>query len=249
MEILNPIYCLQHSTPWEYSIPQTMDFNIQRRGNIQSEIPLRLSCIFVRSWSRLLHGEPQRCNWYWNYVPAIFHSWQRCKAFVSQRIQTASGEPPSLMFNTHQKLFLRVKAVGSWGHSPLSTTERKNAWSVNVSFRYIFMPWCLIKHRNYLSPYHTFKVIKMVAATYFLIRSSLCSDKKISSSATSQSTYDNQSKKSTHPLLLPDPLIINLILNQTLYAHCLRNTEPQINRMFRFPEDHQPSSQNILQTL
>ena len=124
----------------------------------------------------------------------------------ARRLFHKESKPPSLMFNTHQKLFLRVKAAGSWGHSPLSITERKNAWSVNVSFRYICMPWCLIKHRNYLSPYRTFKVIKTVAATYFLIRSSLCSDKKFQV----QPLYNlrmtiSLKKKSTHPLLLPNP--------------------------------------------
>jgi len=40
-------------------------------------------------------------------------------------------------------------------HSPLSSAEVKNAWSLISTPQYVFMEWCLIKYRNNL-PYYSF---------------------------------------------------------------------------------------------
>jgi hypothetical protein len=46
-------------------------------------------------------------------------------------------------------LFLGVKRPGrAADHSPPSTAEIKNAWSYTSSPPYVFMAWCLVKHRD-----------------------------------------------------------------------------------------------------
>jgi hypothetical protein len=46
-------------------------------------------------------------------------------------------------------LTLRVKRPGSVAdHSPLSSTKVKNAWNYTSTPPYVFMAWCLVKHRD-----------------------------------------------------------------------------------------------------
>jgi hypothetical protein len=45
--------------------------------------------------------------------------------------------------------FPAVKRSGrEANHSPPSTAEVKNAWSYNSTPQYVFMAWCLVKHRD-----------------------------------------------------------------------------------------------------
>jgi hypothetical protein len=37
-------------------------------------------------------------------------------------------------------------------HSPPSSVEVKNAWSCTSTHPYVFMAWCLVKHRDDLTP-------------------------------------------------------------------------------------------------
>jgi hypothetical protein len=44
---------------------------------------------------------------------------------------------------------VRVKLPGrEAGHSPPSSAEVKNAWSYTSTPQYVFMAWCLVKHRD-----------------------------------------------------------------------------------------------------
>jgi hypothetical protein len=46
-------------------------------------------------------------------------------------------------------LSLEVKRLGREAdHSPPSSAEVKNAWSYTFTPQYVFMAWCLVKHRN-----------------------------------------------------------------------------------------------------
>jgi hypothetical protein len=46
-------------------------------------------------------------------------------------------------------LSLRVKWPGcEANHSPPSSAEVKNAWSYTSTPQYVFMAWCLVKHRD-----------------------------------------------------------------------------------------------------
>jgi len=61
-------------------------------------------------------------------------------------------------FKTYGRLFLkRVKRQGcEVDQSPPSGAEIKNAWSYIFTPPYIFMVWCLIKHRdNFVSTFTT----------------------------------------------------------------------------------------------
>jgi hypothetical protein len=51
-------------------------------------------------------------------------------------------------------LFLGVKRPGREAdHSSPSTAEVKNAWSYTSSPQYVFMAWCLVKHRGQGQPF------------------------------------------------------------------------------------------------
>jgi hypothetical protein len=44
---------------------------------------------------------------------------------------------------------LGVKQLGCEAdHSPLSSAEVKNVWSYTSTPQYVFMAWCLVKHRD-----------------------------------------------------------------------------------------------------
>jgi hypothetical protein len=46
-------------------------------------------------------------------------------------------------------LSLRLKRPGREAdHSPQSSAEIKNTWSYTSTLRYVFMAWCLVKHRD-----------------------------------------------------------------------------------------------------
>jgi hypothetical protein len=56
---------------------------------------------------------------------------------------------PSLQSSGYQRLFNREES-GPWvetDHSPPSVTYVNNAWSYTSTRPYVFMAWCLIKHR------------------------------------------------------------------------------------------------------
>jgi hypothetical protein len=47
-------------------------------------------------------------------------------------------------------------------HSPPSSAKVKNAWSYTSTPEYVFMAWCLVKHRDKFTFYLTFIVIIVV---------------------------------------------------------------------------------------
>jgi hypothetical protein len=50
-----------------------------------------------------------------------------------------------------EAFFLRVKQPGNKAdHSLSPSAEVKNAWSYTVTLLYVFIAWCLIKHRRCL---------------------------------------------------------------------------------------------------
>jgi hypothetical protein len=50
---------------------------------------------------------------------------------------------------TGRALSLGVKRPGSEAdHSPSTRAEVKNAWSYTSTPQYVFMAWCLVKHRD-----------------------------------------------------------------------------------------------------
>jgi hypothetical protein len=57
--------------------------------------------------------------------------------------------PPEEMPVMHMQSVLGVKQPGREAdHTPASNAEVKNAWSYTSILQYIFMAWCLIKHRD-----------------------------------------------------------------------------------------------------
>jgi hypothetical protein len=58
-------------------------------------------------------------------------------------------------------LSLGVKLPGREAdHSPPSSAEVKNAWSYTSTPQYVFMPWCLVNHRNNFTFTLPFSVLK-----------------------------------------------------------------------------------------
>jgi hypothetical protein len=65
---------------------------------------------------------------------------------LHHHIQTGSGAHPDFI-----KRVLGVKHPGCEPeHSPPSNAKVKNVWSYTSTPSYIFMLWCLVKHRIYL---------------------------------------------------------------------------------------------------
>jgi hypothetical protein len=60
-----------------------------------------------------------------------------------------------------RKSFLGVKRPGREAdHSPPSSDEDKNAWSYTFTLQYVFMAWCLVKHRdNFNLPLPCLKIL------------------------------------------------------------------------------------------
>jgi hypothetical protein len=68
-----------------------------------------------------------------------------------------SGTHPALLSNGSGGFYPRRKAarLWIWPHSPTSGPELKNTWSYTFTSQYVFMTWCLVKHRGnaYLLPF------------------------------------------------------------------------------------------------
>jgi hypothetical protein len=57
--------------------------------------------------------------------------------------------PPSLLSNGYKGFFPWGKAAGDEAdHSPPSSAVVKNEWSYTSTPQYVFMAWCLVKHRD-----------------------------------------------------------------------------------------------------
>jgi hypothetical protein len=62
----------------------------------------------------------------------------------------SEAHPPFYLMGT-ETITLEVKRPGREAdHSPPSSTETKNAWSYTSTHQYVFMTWCLVKHRDNL---------------------------------------------------------------------------------------------------
>jgi hypothetical protein len=64
-------------------------------------------------------------------------------------VQNGSGSHPASYPTGTGGSFRGSKAAGAWS-CPLipSSAEVKNAWSYTSSPKYVFMAWCLVKHRD-----------------------------------------------------------------------------------------------------
>jgi hypothetical protein len=93
----------------------------------------------------------------------MFNS-QQGKDFLSSSVSRLLKGPSRLKSVRYWFIFQLGKDVGYTAHhSPPRTAEVRNVW------RYIFMVWCLMKHRDnfifLLSPYHTFSPCQYTEAT------------------------------------------------------------------------------------
>jgi hypothetical protein len=67
---------------------------------------------------------------------------------LHHRVQNGSrAHPVSYPMGTKGS-FRGVKATGAWSWPLPSSAEVKNAWSYTSTPQYVFMEWCLVKHRN-----------------------------------------------------------------------------------------------------
>jgi hypothetical protein len=65
------------------------------------------------------------------------------------RVQNGSGSHPASIQWVPGALSLRVKRPGRESdHSPPSSAEVNKAWSYTSTPQYVFMAWCLVKHRD-----------------------------------------------------------------------------------------------------
>jgi hypothetical protein len=77
--------------------------------------------ILVRGW--YFFFSPPRSDWLW--------------------------DPPSLLSNDYRDSFPGGKEVGCEANrSPLCSAEVNNVWSYTSTSQYVFMAWCLVKHRD-----------------------------------------------------------------------------------------------------
>jgi hypothetical protein len=64
-------------------------------------------------------------------------------------LQNGFGAHPASYRMGSRRFLLVVKWPGSEAdHSPPSSAEVKNAWSYSSTPYYVFMEWCLVKHRH-----------------------------------------------------------------------------------------------------
>jgi hypothetical protein len=79
-----------------------------------------------------------------------FESWQGLGIFlftITSRTALRPSQPPIQW--VPGDLSLRVKwPEGKTDHSPPSSAEVKNAWRYTSTPQYVFMSWCLVKHRD-----------------------------------------------------------------------------------------------------
>jgi hypothetical protein len=75
-------------------------------------------------------------------VGAVIFSLRHC-------VQTGSGAHPASYLMGTGALSLGVKRPGREAdHSPPCSTDVKNEWSYTSISQYVFMAWCLVKHRD-----------------------------------------------------------------------------------------------------
>jgi hypothetical protein len=68
---------------------------------------------------------------------------------LHNRVQNVSGAHPASYPMGTGGSFLGVKRPGREAdHSPPYSAEVKNAWSYTLTPQYVFMAWCLVKHRD-----------------------------------------------------------------------------------------------------
>jgi hypothetical protein len=69
---------------------------------------------------------------------------------LHHRVQSGSGAHPASYPMGTRGSFPGGKAAGCEGdHSPPSSAEVKNAWSYTSTSPYVFIAWCLVKHRDF----------------------------------------------------------------------------------------------------
>jgi hypothetical protein len=82
--------------------------------------------------------------------------------FFTIMFRTALGPTQSPIQLVPGAVSLRVKWLGREAdHSPPSSAEVKNAWSYTPLPQYIFMAWCLVKHRDSFT-FYIYVIMKLV---------------------------------------------------------------------------------------
>jgi hypothetical protein len=82
--------------------------------------------------------------------------------FTASRMALGPTQPPIQW--VPGALSLGVKWLGCEAdHSPPSSTEVKNVWSYTSTPQYVFMVWCLVKHRD------SFTYILHLVHSYFTV--------------------------------------------------------------------------------
>jgi hypothetical protein len=88
--------------------------------------------------------------------------------------RTALGPTQHPIQGVPRALSLGVKRPGREAdHSPPSSAEVKNTWSYTSTPTYVFMAWCLAKHRdNFTLPYTQYQCLKYLVYSINSLRTS-----------------------------------------------------------------------------
>jgi hypothetical protein len=77
-----------------------------------------------------------------------FSTWVWRDLFSSPPRQDRLWDPPSLLSKGYRGFFPRGKlAEREADHSPISSPDVEDVWSYTSTPPYIFMKWCVVKHR------------------------------------------------------------------------------------------------------
>jgi len=132
-----------NESKWEYLINVTINFQYQISSKCFEDFS-RHAAVFAASASDLTVSEigternfvsnDVNVKWQWTH--------QLCSFFCVP-------QPP---IQGYRGLLLRGKEAGSWSwpadHSPTYSAKVKNMWSYKSTPKFIFMAWCLVKHRD-----------------------------------------------------------------------------------------------------
>jgi hypothetical protein len=75
---------------------------------------------------------------------------------LHHRVQNGSGAHQASYPMGTGGSFPGSKAAGAWSWPLPSIAEVKNAWSYTSTPQYVFMEWCLVKHRDNFTLFHIY---------------------------------------------------------------------------------------------
>jgi hypothetical protein len=97
----------------------------------------------MRGSSRGLHSEEL------HKLSASRRSWEFFFFTTASRTALGPTQPPIQWVPGALSLGVK-RPVREADHSPPSSAEVKNAWSYTSTPQYVFMAWCLVKHRDHI---------------------------------------------------------------------------------------------------